>query len=235
MDSAEENHAANYIFVLNIVYFISAFVGAAFFPQIFGVECSVGNYIAGFGAFFFFGILLWPIFSAYNILMYFVFSVLVFLFLGFMFEFIIGMDRKGGDIPVDEKGLRQRLKRAKILFAIMVIVSLITIYIAIYNRSMSKEYYETGFQAGAAQAEEEWKENYDEMKASRDNYRNKFNNVVDELSFWGNYAVIVTETGEKYHTYGCQYVEGRSFWIYNVDAAISRGYEPCSVCDPPRG
>ena len=55
----------------------------------------------------------------------------------------------------------------------------------------------------------------------------------EERIFWKDYAVIVTETGEKYHTYGCKYVQGRDFWIYNIDAAIGMGYEPCSTCNPP--
>mgnify|MGYP001623789693 FL=1 len=55
----------------------------------------------------------------------------------------------------------------------------------------------------------------------------------EERIFWKDYAVIVTEAGEKYHTYGCQYIQGRDFWIYNIDAAIGMGYEPCSTCNPP--
>lgn len=60
----------------------------------------------------------------------------------------------------------------------------------------------------------------------------ELNDMSRELSFWRRYAVIVKRTGEKYHTYGCQYVEGREFWIYNIEAAEGMGYEPCSVCDP---
>lgn len=60
----------------------------------------------------------------------------------------------------------------------------------------------------------------------------ELNDISRELSFWRRYAVMVTGTGEKYHTYGCQYVEGREFWIYNIAAAEGMGYEPCSVCDP---
>lgn len=37
---------------------------------------------------------------------------------------------------------------------------------------------------------------------------------TQELAFWWRHAVIVTKEGEKYHTYGCQYIA-------------------CSVCDPP--
>ena len=52
-----------------------------------------------------------------------------------------------------------------------------------------------------------------------------------ELTFWNNHAVIVTEAGEKYHHYGCPHLDGStSFWIYNVEAAKLRGYEPCLDC-----
>lgn len=58
----------------------------------------------------------------------------------------------------------------------------------------------------------------------------KVNKYEDAYNFYYNYAVLVTESGEKYHRYDCQYVQGRSFWIYNIDAAKGMGYEPCSAC-----
>ena len=81
----------------------------------------------------------------------------------------------------------------------------------------------------------EWEVNrlerlYNTASAARDNAIKTSNSMKEELDFWQNYAVIVTEYGEKYHTYGCQYIEGKTFWIYNIDAAKSKGYEPCSVC-----
>lgn len=69
-------------------------------------------------------------------------------------------------------------------------------------------------------------QNIEELELWRDS-------VAYELEFWRDCAVIVTAYGEKYHTYGCQYIQGKSFWIYNTEAAISIGYGPCSVCDPP--
>lgn len=57
-----------------------------------------------------------------------------------------------------------------------------------------------------------------------------------ELRFWENNAVIVTKYGEKYHTYGCRHTKsGIDITIYSVESAVRRGYEPCSVCNPPRG
>lgn len=76
--------------------------------------------------------------------------------------------------------------------------------------------------------------NYDSLSERYGSVKAQKDAMQSELNFWENSAVIVTQYGEKYHTYGCQYVEGRTYWIYNVEAAISRGYEPCSVCNPPR-
>lgn len=106
-----------------------------------------------------------------------------------------------------------------------------------------------GIWCNTNQSVEIWQDKYQEMKGLRDSYRDRYNEAEDrgrtlaefiddilpELFFWETYAVIVTEYGEKYHTYGCQYIDGSSFWIYNIDAAIDYGYEPCSVCNPPSG
>lgn len=58
-------------------------------------------------------------------------------------------------------------------------------------------------------------------------------NVQQDLEFWEDHAVFVTESGVKYHRKNCQYVNWERFWIYNVENAIYKGYSPCSVCDPP--
>lgn len=72
-----------------------------------------------------------------------------------------------------------------------------------------------------------------DLNKAIDKYKENHLENKEELDFWRNYAVIVTESGEKYHTYGCRYVQGKEFWIYNVDLAVSKGYERCSVCNPP--
>ena len=46
-------------------------------------------------------------------------------------------------------------------------------------------------------------------------------------------TVYVTETGEKYHRDGCQYLRKSQIPI-SLDNAIDTGYGPCSKCDPPR-
>lgn len=46
-------------------------------------------------------------------------------------------------------------------------------------------------------------------------------------------TVYITKTGEKYHQAGCRYLSSSMIPIA-LSAAKTRGYTPCSVCNPPR-
>lgn len=46
-----------------------------------------------------------------------------------------------------------------------------------------------------------------------------------------DYTVYVTDTGSKYHSYGCRYLKDSCFPVSLSDAKAS-GYTPCSVCKP---
>lgn len=43
--------------------------------------------------------------------------------------------------------------------------------------------------------------------------------------------VYITDTGSKYHSYGCGYL--RSCNSITLEEAVKNGYEPCSRCNPP--
>jgi hypothetical protein len=45
-------------------------------------------------------------------------------------------------------------------------------------------------------------------------------------------VVYVTDSGEKYHSDGCQYLS-KSKNAISLEDAIAEGYTPCSKCDPP--
>ncbi len=45
--------------------------------------------------------------------------------------------------------------------------------------------------------------------------------------------VYITNTGSKYHSYGCQYLRKSSIQT-TLKSAINSGYTPCSKCSPPR-
>lgn len=65
-------------------------------------------------------------------------------------------------------------------------------------------------------------------------WKDKYNAVAEKARFLDNHIVLTVEEGQKYHRYGCQYVKGKSFRAYNHEAAKSRGYTACSVCNPPQ-
>ena len=55
--------------------------------------------------------------------------------------------------------------------------------------------------------------------------------IKKEYNFYHDYAVIVPTEDDSYHRYGCPNIdENDSFWIYNINAAESRGYTPCPEC-----
>ena len=48
----------------------------------------------------------------------------------------------------------------------------------------------------------------------------------------GSTMYYITNTGEKYHRDGCRYLSSSKIPI-TLSEACSKGYSPCSVCDPP--
>lgn len=74
---------------------------------------------------------------------------------------------------------------------------------------------------------------YQEINNQLNTVKEEYSNAQSGLNFWEENAVLVTENGGKYHRRNCQYVKDRTFWIYNVENAIYKGYGPCSVCNPP--
>lgn len=55
--------------------------------------------------------------------------------------------------------------------------------------------------------------------------------IQPEYEFYHKNAVIVYSDDTKlYHQYGCSRGENKSFWIFNLEFAISRDYMPCPAC-----
>ena len=51
------------------------------------------------------------------------------------------------------------------------------------------------------------------------------------LNFYEEHVVIVPDDGtRKYHKYGCDDLDTSSFWAFNTEAAIQKGYRACSKC-----
>lgn len=52
-----------------------------------------------------------------------------------------------------------------------------------------------------------------------------------EADFWSERGVLVTKSGEKYHTYGCAALrEDTELTVLDVKEAAERGYTPCAFC-----
>lgn len=59
-------------------------------------------------------------------------------------------------------------------------------------------------------------------------------NIEDEDSEENEDVIVyITETGEKYHRSGCQYLRKSKIPI-SLESAVIDGYERCSKCNPPR-
>ena len=56
--------------------------------------------------------------------------------------------------------------------------------------------------------------------------------LKEKSDFIDAHAVFVGEDQYYYHTYDCP-SRPNYFWIYNVNAAVGRGYHPCPTCEPP--
>lgn len=61
-------------------------------------------------------------------------------------------------------------------------------------------------------------------------YKNRTQSNERELHFYEQYCAIIVEGSKQYHTYGCEVINGKSFWMYNLTTAKDRGYSACSKC-----
>ncbi len=78
---------------------------------------------------------------------------------------------------------------------------------------------------------ETYTERIETYKDAVETFKDRYYAIEDEYNFYHTFAVIVTsKAGEKYHKYGCHYIDDRSFLILNINSAKSRGYAPCSYC-----
>ncbi len=73
----------------------------------------------------------------------------------------------------------------------------------------------------------------EEYNSTLEDFSDKYFSIRDEYDFYHSKAVIVTESGSRYHTYSCYHWD-YPIWIYNKEAAASEGYTPCKDCNPPQ-
>lgn len=97
--------------------------------------------------------------------------------------------------------------------------------------------YDDGYSAGHTDGYDEgsytgYDAGYEEGQSSGyDNgYADCYLEHFREYTFFRNGACIVTVSGSKYHHWGCYHIDGSRYYIYNVELAVSYGYEPCEDC-----
>lgn len=70
-----------------------------------------------------------------------------------------------------------------------------------------------------------------ELNSSLKSVRELLWDSLDKSIFMDDYVVIVADDGTKqYHKYGCEDLDLSYFWVYNEQAAISKGYHAHSNC-----
>ena len=62
------------------------------------------------------------------------------------------------------------------------------------------------------------------------NQRGTINTLQNKLNFYDAHVVCVNDGDTYYHKPDCLYFDESSFYIYNIEAAIVRGYKECPYC-----
>jgi len=79
-----------------------------------------------------------------------------------------------------------------------------------------------------------YKDQLDSLRKVNEELRAENSDMEEKIRFYDNHVVFVMDDGSnEYHTYDCAWrkYSGKSYWIYNTEAAESRGYEPHFCCD----
>ena len=86
-----------------------------------------------------------------------------------------------------------------------------------------------GFKIGSLKTQLVQNDLTEEYNQLNDKYVALFN----ENLYWRNHAVLITESGGRYHTFGCQYIKGHTYIVVDVSLAKELGRSKCSACDAP--
>ena len=71
------------------------------------------------------------------------------------------------------------------------------------------------------------------LNQAKNRMSDKISEMESEIDFYDRYVVFVRDDNtDWYHKYDCMIFQNSyaSFWAYNIDAAISEGFEPCFYC-----
>lgn len=139
-----------------------------------------------------------------------------------------------------------------VVASVILTVAFCLIAFSYYLDDVANENYKQGYEAGEdgkeLAAEDSYVSGYDEgyRIGYEDGYDNgltegkgytsevsnpaKYSNTYDDKE---SETVYITDTGSRYHMFGCQYLS-ESCYSIALNDAIERGYIACSRCDPPQ-
>lgn len=70
-----------------------------------------------------------------------------------------------------------------------------------------------------------------DLKEDVNRYRTWWAESFGKAEFMDNYVVIVGDSNNKYHKYGCEDLDLSQFYAFNVENARAQGYRACSKCN----
>jgi len=128
--------------------------------------------------------------------------------------------------PVQQTSKSSPLKIIAIMWAVALV--LVGSYSFGHHNGTSDGYFD-GYDIGYSEGHDE---GYDQghTDGMKDGEDYLWDIIGDKYSFYYDNAVLVTTTGSKYHHYDCYHIDGRRYYIYNIELAEGKGYEPCLDC-----
>lgn len=80
-------------------------------------------------------------------------------------------------------------------------------------------------------ANESYSNTVSNLRKNNTEMEDRISTLESEIRFYDNHVVFIGDDGtRKYHNYDCPYLDLTYFWAYNTEAAVDRGYKPCSHC-----
>lgn len=71
----------------------------------------------------------------------------------------------------------------------------------------------------------------DDLQEELDQFYDYYEETFNKIAFFDRVVVFIEDDGtNRYHKYDCDQFIGNSFWAYNVEAAESKGFDPCPIC-----
>ena len=124
---------------------------------------------------------------------------------------------------------QEKKKNAKpVVIAVIITLLFLAIIAYLGGQSIMQSAYNDGYNKGVSDTKAGSKEEMYKNNASL--LESRISQYESYLLFLLDNAVFVTEHGEKYHRFECQYMRNSRCWIYNVEAAQGKGFDACSVC-----